>query len=186
LGSPTRRSKWDMGTCLTERGRTSWIREISPFGRLWQVRSVVQILTEPVISRELAEADAHMAPALRNEAAERLGEVADGHFLDISTTPRRATGTGPLQTPECQGVLLRAVGIEPTTHGLETPGGCGWTEFWRYRVQGVRGITWGRHSSVIVVFCRQTKSRMPHERSSHRGSLLPWRTTSRSILSIDA
>jgi len=26
------------------------------------------------------------------------------------------------------GLLMRAVGIEPTTHGLKTPGGCVWSE----------------------------------------------------------
>jgi integrase len=30
---------------------------------------------------------AHLAPELRNEAAERLCEVADGHFLDTRATP---------------------------------------------------------------------------------------------------
>lgn len=58
---------------------------------------------------------AHMAPELRSEAAERLCEVADGHFLDTSRTPRRATGTNPLQTSEPQGVLVRADPPHPFT-----------------------------------------------------------------------
>jgi hypothetical protein len=71
---------------------------------------------------------AHMAPELRNEAAERLCEVSDGHFLDTSTTPRRVPRVAAMQLAEPQGILVRAVGIEPTTHGLKTPGGCVWSE----------------------------------------------------------
>ena len=44
---------------------------------------------------------AHMAPELRNEAAERLCEVADGLFLDTST---RGGEGGPLRPAANDGV----------------------------------------------------------------------------------
>jgi len=62
---------------------------------------------------------AHMAPELRNEAVERLCEVADGRFLDTSTHPLRVPRMDAMQPARAQGVLVRAVGIEPTTHGLK-------------------------------------------------------------------
>ena len=85
---------------------------------------------------------AHGAEELRNEAAERLCEVADGHFLDTSTTPRRVLRGTALQPPEPQGILVRAVGIEPTTHGLKNR--CSPAEL-RPRHQGANSSVLGVH-----------------------------------------
>jgi hypothetical protein len=56
---------------------------------------------------------AHMAPDLRNEAVERLCEVADGHFWDTSTIPRRVPKVAALQSAEPQRVMVRAGGLNP-------------------------------------------------------------------------
>ena len=49
-------------------------------------------------------------------------------FWTLEPPPWGVSPSAPPQMTGRQGIVVRAVGIEPTTHGLKTPGGCVWSE----------------------------------------------------------